>query len=140
MVHSRISLSLSSPSSSGALALAHQQQKKMKKATATSGAQRTPPPPPRASPVPSLASNGGNKLDVEKKGNGKTGNMPQRDYGIGTLIVRLVAAKNLPPATPPSFFFSGTANPYCVFDFEVCLSLPLSHHEDLYYYYYSSVS
>jgi len=56
---------------------------------------------------------------LKEKGKGKAGTVPEHDYGIGTLIVRIVAAKNLSPATAPTFFFSGTANPYCVFDFEV---------------------
>jgi hypothetical protein len=43
----------------------------------------------------------------------------EHDSGVGTLIVRLVAAKGLPEAVPGGFFSTGTSNPYCIFEFEV---------------------
>lgn len=38
---------------------------------------------------------------------------------VGTLIVRIVAARNLPAATAGGFFSSGSSNPYCILEFEV---------------------
>ena len=43
--------------------------------------------------------------------------------GVGTLIVRIVAARDLPAAVGGGFFSSGSSNPYCMLEFEVsCLS------------------
>lgn len=38
---------------------------------------------------------------------------------VGTLIVRIVAARKLPAATGGGFFSSGSSNPYCILEFEV---------------------
>jgi hypothetical protein len=38
---------------------------------------------------------------------------------VGTLIVRIVAARGLPAATGGGFFSSGSSNPYCILEFEV---------------------
>lgn len=39
--------------------------------------------------------------------------------GVGTLIVRIVAARDLPPAIKGGFFSNGSSNPYCMLEFEV---------------------
>lgn len=39
--------------------------------------------------------------------------------GIGTLIVRIVAARDLPAAIGGGFFSHGSSNPYCMLEFEV---------------------
>lgn len=38
---------------------------------------------------------------------------------VGTLIVRIVAARGLPAATGGGFFSTGSSNPYCILEFEV---------------------
>lgn len=60
---------------------------------------------------------GGSKggADVKKNGGGEI-----MYGGVGTLIVRVVQARNLPAATGGGFFSTGSSNPFCVLEFEVC--------------------